>query len=622
MADLSSSREKQVFQRASGSEQEVETASTSSSPPTYQYQSLKTNDEMRILHLKSGTGDSPLQCSIEHVHLHDNPKYAAISYVWGVDQMPYKMHVGENQVIPLTKSLHVLLKDLRASQNISTMTFWVDQICIDQENDLEKNHQVGLMSEIYKSATEVITFIGPKHPGDDEGLDLAVELFNLSGSSWESAQNTSEEEAKALSLKFPAKRDPWESLMTLMDREWTERLWIVQESIVNKRTRMACGSRLIPWEAFAVCVEICIRTSVGHLTRPGDDIRSAAAQILLQRMTNVHELARLKAEYSQERQSLLKILIKEHNLLCTEPKDKIYALPGIAGDRERLGIQVNYALNHAEVFRDAAERILRSGDSLDILHYKGASIPGLPSWATNWAPDDRRMFWGDLDYNYNASAGTPVIVNFEEEGYVLVVHGIFIDEIAFDAGVLDSPAQPMISARKSPEPFRRFKSGLAALCEELGTDFLECLRMFALTLIEGVWWGNSLTKFSLEIDFLIWLSTAQMRFEEGRESSPSQSLDKTAIRQAFLTLALDQLEQGNVDLPTITDVYMEFLVNMAHSTGKHICSTKGKELCTSRSPTKPGDKIVVLLVGRGAIFFVRLIKSIMSSLAMPTCVDT
>lgn len=37
---------------------------------------------------------------------------------------------------------------------------WVDQLCIDQANVFERNHQVGLMSKIFGQAAQVIVWLG------------------------------------------------------------------------------------------------------------------------------------------------------------------------------------------------------------------------------------------------------------------------------------------------------------------------------------------------------------------------------------------------------------------------------------------------------------------------------
>jgi hypothetical protein len=49
--------------------------------------------------------------------------------------------------------------------------FWIDALCISQDNDSEKSHQVRLMKQIYLQAYKVLVWLGP--PSEDSELALA-----------------------------------------------------------------------------------------------------------------------------------------------------------------------------------------------------------------------------------------------------------------------------------------------------------------------------------------------------------------------------------------------------------------------------------------------------------------
>jgi hypothetical protein len=70
------------------------------------------------------------------------------------------------------------LFDFMAMQARSTGTggdtfLWVDQICIDQSNTDERNHQVNLMSKIYRLATRTMVWLGLPGKGNSMGGDVA-----------------------------------------------------------------------------------------------------------------------------------------------------------------------------------------------------------------------------------------------------------------------------------------------------------------------------------------------------------------------------------------------------------------------------------------------------------------
>ncbi|KAH8691062.1 heterokaryon incompatibility, partial [Phaeosphaeriaceae sp. PMI808] len=88
--------------------------------------------------------------------------YEALSYVWGSECKPNHIIVVEDQKkdrkTDITKNLHEALLCLR-DQDIPRV-IWVDAVCIDQGNNVEKASQIPLMVEIYARAIRVIVWLG------------------------------------------------------------------------------------------------------------------------------------------------------------------------------------------------------------------------------------------------------------------------------------------------------------------------------------------------------------------------------------------------------------------------------------------------------------------------------
>lgn len=79
----------------------------------------------------------------------------------------------------VTENLGAALRDLRKADQPRTL--WADAICINQAVDgdesKEKNHQVGMMDEIYRSAYRTVIWLGPGVKGDtDKAYDMLEEL--------------------------------------------------------------------------------------------------------------------------------------------------------------------------------------------------------------------------------------------------------------------------------------------------------------------------------------------------------------------------------------------------------------------------------------------------------------
>jgi hypothetical protein len=57
-------------------------------------------------------------------------------------------------IFHVTENVFQALLHLRSSNGISR-TLWVDAICINQADDIERGHQVQYMGRIYNKATKV-----------------------------------------------------------------------------------------------------------------------------------------------------------------------------------------------------------------------------------------------------------------------------------------------------------------------------------------------------------------------------------------------------------------------------------------------------------------------------------
>ncbi|KAF2256205.1 heterokaryon incompatibility, partial [Trematosphaeria pertusa] len=102
------------------------------------------------------------------VSLSSSPKYAALSYTWGGDPSPaYIVECGSDR-IQVTKSCIDAL--LQISARGDKMSIWVDAISIDQKNEKEKNHQVGIMNEIYSHAKTVYVWLGSSTEDSDKAI--------------------------------------------------------------------------------------------------------------------------------------------------------------------------------------------------------------------------------------------------------------------------------------------------------------------------------------------------------------------------------------------------------------------------------------------------------------------
>ncbi|KAH7001202.1 heterokaryon incompatibility protein-domain-containing protein [Ilyonectria destructans] len=135
---------------------------SSTQQPALSYQPLSAaSNEMRILRIKPAKrSQDEIKCRLEHVSLAASSNYVALSYCWGGSDKTVPVRVN-NQITHDTPSLASALTEIRSRGYVKV---WADAICINQDDDEERSHQVLRMAAIYRSAHAVIAWLGHAEP--------------------------------------------------------------------------------------------------------------------------------------------------------------------------------------------------------------------------------------------------------------------------------------------------------------------------------------------------------------------------------------------------------------------------------------------------------------------------
>ncbi|KAH8599186.1 heterokaryon incompatibility protein-domain-containing protein, partial [Bisporella sp. PMI_857] len=112
--------------------------------------------DIRVLYIEPGSGNDPIQCTLELVSLINPGTYTALSYCWGSLTLTAKIIVN-TQVTPVRANLATALKSLREH---GFLRVWVDALCINQEDRSERSLQVRNMIHIYSLAKFVFVWTG------------------------------------------------------------------------------------------------------------------------------------------------------------------------------------------------------------------------------------------------------------------------------------------------------------------------------------------------------------------------------------------------------------------------------------------------------------------------------
>lgn len=166
---------------------------------SYKYIPLKAEaSEIRLLTLHSSDNDSDQPIiSIETTTLNNEhvPKYESLSYAWGkwstledilvVENGPSNFRILGRQKkkftrLSVTPNLAEALRFLRYKDQ--DRVFWIDAICIDQKNLVERSEQVVRMGEVYSKAQRVVAWLGPSElpiKGQNQSLGTKAGIWAL-----------------------------------------------------------------------------------------------------------------------------------------------------------------------------------------------------------------------------------------------------------------------------------------------------------------------------------------------------------------------------------------------------------------------------------------------------------
>ncbi|KAH8900633.1 hypothetical protein GQ53DRAFT_628404, partial [Thozetella sp. PMI_491] len=161
--------------------------------------------EIRLLVIQRRVPFIPVRCNMIHVSLDDEPKYEAMSYVWGNPTRTHLVRV-DGKVIPITESVRGILEQKASISGPKKV--WIDAVCINQEDIEEKPKQIQMMLDIYRSAKFVTVNLGEAPDADLVPIFLDRISMNL---------------YKENNWVQPPR---WLALLRLFQNPWFERVWV------------------------------------------------------------------------------------------------------------------------------------------------------------------------------------------------------------------------------------------------------------------------------------------------------------------------------------------------------------------------------------------------------------
>ncbi|KAH8767525.1 heterokaryon incompatibility protein-domain-containing protein [Hyaloscypha finlandica] len=311
-----------------------------------------TLKQFRIVKLLPGS--STIECTllIDSL-LRGTPsvRYEALSYEWGDTDSPMHEIILQGKHFRVRENLWMALRSLRAS-SYRTAEYWIDAICINQDNISERNQQVAMMGDIFRKASSVRVWLGDD--GRNEHESNVKDAFGLV-KNW---FPLSEERAKELVSKQATAQKKWEALAFLLGRTYWTRLWIVQEYLSAREVVIHYGRHSFDnrhssdnWRRFGTFDEGLSGIARIKSNHPG---LPPYLPEILERIKASPGMRISRARLEGGHPTLLELLETCKTSKSSVPHDRIYALLGVASDISEDSIPVDYDRSIFKVKMDVA----------------------------------------------------------------------------------------------------------------------------------------------------------------------------------------------------------------------------------------------------------------------------
>ncbi|KAI0533541.1 heterokaryon incompatibility protein-domain-containing protein [Xylaria digitata] len=295
------------------------------------------------------------------------PPFVAVSYRWEANKSMLIMIGNRRFDAPRTiyDLLIVLQSEALSHQPQDETYFWIDSNCINQRDTKEKSWQIGLMKDVYRSATHVLCWLG-----------AAASPI----STWRGIEGV---------------RDAAE----IICNDFFFRAWIIQEISLARKIVMRTRNDSCSWDdglvgmcrdqgpAFSLYGENEFGLPVSIMPRVEQGIKNMRGM----------ESFRMSLMERPDGLPISELLVRSVEFRCSDARDRVYSLLGLTTEKARSAILMKYHRSYSElnVSMQALRFSLIGESSFRLLEMsgigagdRGSFSPGANNRAT-WVPDWR-----------------------------------------------------------------------------------------------------------------------------------------------------------------------------------------------------------------------------------------
>lgn len=150
--------------------------------------------------------------------------FETLSYVWGVGVIPYKIQINGKEFY-ITRNLHTAHKELRLPDHERCL--WVEAVFLNQSDNAEKGFQVQMMRDIYAKAEQTLVWLGKGTKSTKPTFDFVARFNDASVNDPDTLWQERD--------RNPLIKGIGKEFNNILECEWWERAWIVQEVVVGQR---------------------------------------------------------------------------------------------------------------------------------------------------------------------------------------------------------------------------------------------------------------------------------------------------------------------------------------------------------------------------------------------------
>ncbi|KAL8410372.1 hypothetical protein RB596_000181 [Gaeumannomyces avenae] len=312
----------------------------------HSYTSLPEGSVRMLRLLPNPDENSRIECQLvtfSMLGLKATHPYEALSYVWGSKDNKQPIYINGNALC-VTANLHVALSHLRHC--FLERILWVDAICINQDDNAEKERQVRSMAEIYAKASRVIVWLGEASDNGDQALE-AIRMAAQKQHTNSAINEPNPQTTSAQDLMKSSNEANQQAILRLLQRPWFQRIWVLQEVAAARHILIKCGSTEI--DGYAFCSGISALKPCQSDPELNSLIRSVAYLITGAGFRPRYENKPV-GRFSLGIRPLCELVDMYHGRKATDRRDKVYALLGMSSD-DPDALSANYETSWKDVFQ-------------------------------------------------------------------------------------------------------------------------------------------------------------------------------------------------------------------------------------------------------------------------------